>query len=108
MKVGIRKVRKPHHLKSTQTHITADNVFIGARKSCSEVIVSRQIVRRSGSGPLVVIASSKRKLPKKELLVSRNARTKNWMRNPELGDILTTAFAKAVKEAKRGAAKRPG
>jgi hypothetical protein len=79
-------------------------VFIGARRQGPQIIVSREITRRSPSGPSLIVASHRSKLPKKAIIASRRV-SKNWMQNPQLGEVLKTAFAKAVKAAKRQPAK---
>ena len=104
MKLVTRKAKSVRTGSRSESKIDTGSVFIGARKSGSEVIVSREITRRSGTKPAVIIKSTRTKLPKDNNGTGKH-HGRDWMRNPEIGAILTAAFGRAVKAAKRRSAK---
>jgi hypothetical protein len=75
------------------------NLFIGARKNGSAITVFRETVVDSPTGKHLKIVSTKRTLRKRSSPKAASLHA-NWMDNPQLGDRLEAAFAKAVKAAK--------
>jgi hypothetical protein len=108
MKIVTAKVGKVRKAKPNRRTGTTAGLFIGARKSGSQVTVSREITQRSSTGHLTIIRSTKGKLPKTSPSSALKAAPKDWMQDPQLGDRLTSVFGKAVIAAKRRSSKRHG
>ncbi len=107
MKV-VSKTGKTKKAKAPQGTGPKTGLFIGVRKSGSEVTVTQEIIQRSPNGHIAIIRSTKSKLPKTSSSNGRKADPKNWMQDPQLGERLTNVFSKAVAAAKRRSDKLNG